>query len=142
MTKDKETPELLPCPFCGGEAAKGINLDRPDFPMFWYLCTLCHASPGDRRNEAEAIAAWNTRLASTPAGTEWRNFHKDPPQSGAKVVIVCDDGCSTGLALITDDGALDGEDGMPLGVMFLQGAIWTKLPDSFPLAFMEALDDY
>lgn len=73
---------------------------------------------------------------------EWRDFHKDPPQAGTKVAIVCDDGCSTGLAYITDEGALDGEDGMPLGVTFLQGAIWMALPDNYPIAFMEAHDDY
>ena len=66
----------------------------------------------------------------------WRDFHKDPPKIGTKIAIVCDDGCSTGLAYITDEGALDGEDGVPLGAMFLQGAIWTPLPDDFPLAFM------
>lgn len=31
---------------------------------------------------------------------------------------------------------------MPLGVTFLQGAIWMALPDNYPIAFMEAHDDY
>lgn len=73
---------------------------------------------------------------------EWRDFHKDPPAPGTKVAIVCDDGCSSGLAYITDEGALDAEDGHPLGVTYLQGAIWMALPDNYPMAFMEAHDDY
>jgi len=59
-----------------------------------------------------------------------------------KIVIVCNDGCSTCLALVTDDGILDGEDGMVLPESFLRGAIWTALPEDYPIAFMEVYDDY
>jgi hypothetical protein len=29
------------------------------------LCRDCHACPGDKLTEAEAIAAWNTRIAAS-----------------------------------------------------------------------------
>ena len=52
-------PEALkPCPFCGGDAEFCGNTQHQ---MFWVLCKRCHASPGDKRNRAEAITAWNTR---------------------------------------------------------------------------------
>ena len=98
----------------------------------------------DHNPNVQAFAAH--RIAATQEAewriVEWRDFHKDPPESGMKVAIVCDDGCSIGLAYITDEGALDGEWGDPLGVTFLQGAIWMALPDNYPIAFMEAHDDY
>lgn len=45
-------------------------------------------------------------------------------------------------ALITGEGALDGEDGIPMSAMFLREAIWMQLPDNYPLYFMELHDDY
>lgn len=61
MTDLMELAELLPCPFCGGQAVKCFNLQRIEAPMYWVLCRDCHASPGDRPTEAEAVTAWNTR---------------------------------------------------------------------------------
>lgn len=59
--------DLKPCPFCGGEARL---LDaRPNHPAFVY-CIDCDVSTSGmarrplRRDNAEAIAAWNRR---TPA---------------------------------------------------------------------------
>tara|TARA_R100000093_G_scaffold41509_2_gene21665 strand:+ start:777 stop:1241 length:465 start_codon:yes stop_codon:yes gene_type:complete len=70
----------------------------------------------------------------------WRYWHDERPESGQKIAIVCDDGCSSSLALMADGEPLDGEDGEPLGEMFLRGAIWTALPDAYPLGFMEVTD--
>lgn len=49
--------ELLPCPFCGGEAEI-----RGDDVLF-VQCAKCGTRYGDRyyATKAEAIAAWNTR---------------------------------------------------------------------------------
>ena len=70
----------------------------------------------------------------------WRYWHDERPEAGQKIVIVCDDGCSSSLALMADDEPLDGEDGEPLGEIFLRGAIWAALPDDYLLGFMEVTD--
>jgi hypothetical protein len=78
----------------------------------------------------------------TPERTrlEWRHDYEN---ARGKIVIVCDDGCSSSLALATDDGLiLEGEDGYPLPVTYLQGSMWMPLPDDYPLGFMEVSDDY
>ena len=64
--------ELLPCPFCGGEAT--IRHDSTDaeywgWEEWWVECinTQCKMQPESGRTfdtEAEAIAAWNTRYHS------------------------------------------------------------------------------
>ncbi len=71
----------------------------------------------------------------------WTSWEDCPPQPGQKVVIVCDDGCSSSLALMADDGPIDGECGEPFhGGNFLNRAIWFPLPDDYPLRFMEITD--
>lgn len=57
--------ELKPCPFCSGADVKCFHVDSPERTRHWVLCRDCHASPGDRLTEAEAIAVWNTRPLET-----------------------------------------------------------------------------
>lgn len=73
--------------------------------------------------------------------TDWQPISNRPPV-GSKVAIVCNDGCSSALGLVAEYGILDGEDGLELTEQFLQGAIWSRLPDDYPLHFMERHDDY
>lgn len=72
---------------------------------------------------------------------DWKEWENEQPLEGNKIVIVCDDGCSSSLALMGQDGPLDGEDGSLLGEAFLRGAIWAELPESYPLGFMEVTED-
>ena len=65
-------PDLLPCPFCGGEAvydfhAKGQPGAWENDCDHWVYCRAddCFANVGLCESKAEAIAAWNTR--ATPA---------------------------------------------------------------------------
>lgn len=66
--------ELLPCPFCGGEAVPDY-CSGPDGPVYFFHCQSkdCPAWPNVQgETEIEAIAAWNTRPqpAEAPA-SEW-----------------------------------------------------------------------
>lgn len=75
--------------------------------------------------------------------SSWQSWDTNPPEAGQKVAILCDDGCSMSAALVVADGkevtALEAEDGWDLGPSgYLMGAMWTTLPDDYPLRFMEA----
>lgn len=55
--------ELLPCPFCGGEArTSGEAFENTILSLVY--CTSCGAAGGYRHTEAEAAEAWNTRYHS------------------------------------------------------------------------------
>ena len=71
----------------------------------------------------------------------WHDFEKSPPDQGDKIVIVTNDGCSVALALMVEEGPLDGECAERLSDSFLDGAIWAKLPSDYILAFTEITED-
>lgn len=67
-------PDLLPCPFCGGEAAydfhaKGNPGAWENDCDHWVYCEAddCFANVGLCESKAEAIAAWNRRATPAPA---------------------------------------------------------------------------
>lgn len=52
--------ELLPCPFCGGEAS------LEEYPHHWAVeCTECEMSAPCEKTAADAVRAWNTRYERT-----------------------------------------------------------------------------
>lgn len=68
MTHPTVTQALLPCPFCGGEAA--IDGTRYGYPAsHWAKCSNCGSCTTEYTNRASAARAWNTRAteASTAA---------------------------------------------------------------------------
>ena len=62
------SPELKPCPFCGGAAMVRSSIPGGlGNPRIWYVCCEnagCPVQPSQmstRSSEREAIAAWNSR---------------------------------------------------------------------------------
>ena len=55
--------ELLPCPFCGGEAKTSRGLHKYDCWGIW--CPTCGVRTDLYPSEREAIEAWNTRYERT-----------------------------------------------------------------------------
>ncbi len=58
VMQSKEFQPLRECPFCGGEA-EATEYNDSDYTI---MCKNCHAEIG-WREKAEAIAAWNRRVA-------------------------------------------------------------------------------
>lgn len=56
LALEAEDDNLLPCPFCGGEAMAVQERDG-----FSGRCKLCWSGTDVCNTEAEAIAAWNRR---------------------------------------------------------------------------------
>ena len=53
-------PNLLPCPFCNGEA-----MAYEAWTGAWYVLCDCGCRLGDFDTEAEAVEAWNKRVPPT-----------------------------------------------------------------------------
>lgn len=65
--------ELLPCPFCGGEA----ELTGFDAPEFWVWCPNCKASTDAHTGKQSAVAAWNTRADDyRQAAAYWQRMYE------------------------------------------------------------------
>lgn len=71
--------ELLPCPFCGGEAEFGVVPRGHDIMSMYVVCAKCSARgepfkydywQHKRKLEQreKAIKAWNTRTSKIPVG--------------------------------------------------------------------------
>lgn len=59
------TGELLPCPFCGGEAEILTAESMYGGNLYGVLCDCCAGRTDVFVTEAEAIAAWNSRAEPT-----------------------------------------------------------------------------
>lgn len=77
-----KTPDLKPCPFCGGEATMEDNAgEYPIFDeigmvsdsefraadQFWVECDTCRTICGLSESETEAASIWNRRVADENA---------------------------------------------------------------------------
>jgi hypothetical protein len=57
-------PELLPCPFCGGDAKLKWRKLHPAAVQHWITCTKCHVKTPMKRDKPNED--WNTRAAQPP----------------------------------------------------------------------------
>lgn len=87
--------ELLPCPFCGGQAILKCITDvsAPAADDWWVSCIGCRVErPSTRKSEIvhsrdEAIAAWNRRSGS------WQPLRHDDPYLDDSPVWLDENGC-------------------------------------------------
>ena len=63
----KDSQILRECPFCGGEAEMLTAESMNGGYLFGIMCNDCRSRGDVYDTEAEAIAAWNTRTATTDA---------------------------------------------------------------------------
>ena len=58
--------ELLPCPFCRGEA--NIDCGNGIYTVFYVFCTKCKTRQPNRLTREDAIYHWNTRTPKERGG--------------------------------------------------------------------------
>lgn len=76
---DNRTTELMPCPFCGGEAYT-VN----DGGRYWTVeCHDCAAHTGLYATKDFAIAAWNARAERTCEFVDDSDSEPSPPKCSA-----------------------------------------------------------
>lgn len=74
--------ELLPCPFCGGEAEILTAESMNGGYLFGIMCNDCRSRGDVYDTEAEAVAAWNTRAELGSGTCEWNLSEKRPNAKG------------------------------------------------------------
>ena len=67
-------PELLPCPFCGGDA--DLSFDKGHHPTWWKVtCIDCGCrTQTNTTDQNRAIAAWNTRASLCVKPLVWQDL--------------------------------------------------------------------
>jgi len=111
------TETLKPCPFCGGEAALMQSAAKDIFVR----CQSCRIETDGRKTQAEAIAAWNSRAATTAGpserekaleagrkGAEWAFNRVNEAQARLGMQVWAAESCASDYALPSADGK-DGE---------------------------------
>lgn len=79
--------ELLPCPFCGGEAEMLTAESMNGGYLFGIMCNDCRSRGDVYDTEAEAIAAWNTRAELGSGTCECIAEYAESPIDGKKIVL-------------------------------------------------------
>lgn len=74
---------LLPCPFCGGEAVLDNLIDQDDF---FVSCKTCEVQQIANYRGPESIRRWNTRvsLSTAPASPP---FGEEANLAGVKIIL-------------------------------------------------------
>lgn len=83
------TPELKPCPFCGGAGEKTPHSEVPDLVIVGCADSDCigHAAAYDFADLASAAKCWNTRASAPPVGEGWQPI-ETAPKDGTWIVAL------------------------------------------------------
>jgi Lar family restriction alleviation protein len=93
---EQEQVQLLPCPFCGGEADILTAASE-----IWITCANCGADGAWKDTRAETIAAWNTRHTATAEALEVLRWYAKENNWRTSTVYMCG---HSGSSNVTADG--------------------------------------
>ena len=79
--------ELLPCPFCGGEAVIECHKFQLCAPVFNGICTVCDSAGPCENTHGDAVAAWNKRSERTCRWVPIRNERQLAHCSGCNAYL-------------------------------------------------------
>lgn len=79
--------ELKPCPFCGGEAEMLTAESMHGGNLYGVMCNCCACHTDVFDNEAEAIAAWNTRAERTCRNVDEEYPYFECSECGCNAVV-------------------------------------------------------
>lgn len=87
--------ELLPCPFCGGEAKILTAESMHGGNLYGVMCDCCAGRADVYDTEAEAIEAWNTRADTATLYEDGFYLHgrKFVPERTCELTLDGTDGC-------------------------------------------------
>jgi Lar family restriction alleviation protein len=114
MTNETNVEELLPCPFCGGEAVY-FPQKYPDKTFHAVKCKTCFVVWEGHSSKVAAYQKWNTRAPLTRQGNE--TAQKYPCSEKCIETTVCDDSCH----LFEKEPPQGEEEDSPLWNKFIDG---------------------
>ena len=83
MYKEQQMAELLPCPFCGGDATlQDATHDDEITDMYAVYCDECYSSSGRSSVKEQTISRWNTRAGYRSQPTGWVKVTKESDLPG------------------------------------------------------------
>ncbi|WP_116654430.1 Lar family restriction alleviation protein [Pelagibacterium sp. IMCC34151] len=106
VSSGDSNPELLPCPFCGGEPRIYYNISPPNNRGYnWHAasisCTMCDAAMWSEDVPERVIKAWNRRTGNGHLTRAFAVAHPDPKPrcTGFRSVPELDTGRARGRLL-------------------------------------------
>lgn len=76
----KKSPDLLSCPFCGGEAKLRKGFDFDDDVYYWVECKKCFLKSFNSPNSKMAVEKWNTRKPVDAVLARLEEIKNTPPE--------------------------------------------------------------
>ncbi|MCG0577032.1 Lar family restriction alleviation protein [Burkholderia cenocepacia] len=97
--------DLLPCPFCGGEAVRSTLKDEANFGGDVITCRQCYCSSHVEFGEKSGLVdAWNSRVAASPAEPPNSNVTGEDESLRAAALFLTDDHKRDSLRSMLVDG--------------------------------------